>query len=198
MNMNSKFTSIRLACLVAAGLAASAIAGRAQGIIASGTLVGVPGAGNTYDYTLTLSDAAGATSSIESLWFAWIPGYFFLPSVPSSASGGSSGWTASVVSDSIQFQGNAGNAIAPGHSASFTFVTTDSPATLAGNSPYGYPIGESVAYAGAVDASSPSDQFAVVTQVPEPSSLSLLLVGSLALLAAHARKLRAATLGWLR
>jgi hypothetical protein len=189
VNMNPKSSPIRIALAVAGGLAASTIASHAQGIIANATLVGVPGAGGTYDYTLTLSDGAGATSSIESLWYAWIPGHFFLPTTPSSASGASSGWTASVVGGSIQFQGNAGNAIAPGQSASFTFVTTDSPATLAGNS-QGFPIGESVAYAGAVDASSPSDQFAVASVVPEPSSLALLAAGSVGLLAAGRRKLR--------
>ncbi len=188
MNKNHKLTSLCVVLTVAATLAASTLATRAQGILPSGTLVGTPGAGNTFDYTLTLDNGAGATASIESLWYAWLPGFFFLPSVPSSASGGTSGWSANIVANSIQFQGSLGNAIAPGHSASFTFVTTDSPAALSGMS-QGYPIGESFAYVGTVDASAGID-FAVAS-VPEPSTLALLGLGSLGCLAAARRKARA-------
>lgn len=180
-------TSIRFALTLVAGLAA-ATASYAQGIVPSATLVGTPGSGNTFDYTLTLNNGAGATSSIESLWYAWIPGYFFLPSVPSSASGGSSGWSANVFAQSIQFQGTAGNAIAPGHSASFTFITTDSPSALAGNSFLGTPIGESFAYVGAVDASA-GVEFDVQS-VPEPSTLALLGLGSVGCLVAARRRFR--------
>jgi len=110
-----------------------------------------------------------------------------------SASGGSSGWTASLFSNSIQFQGASSNAIAPGGSATFMFVSSDSPETLAGNA-QGFPIGDSVAYPGTINfsGSSPNEVFAVVSvlTVPEPASTSLLITGSLGLLAAGGRKLR--------
>jgi hypothetical protein len=182
-------TSIRLAVTLIAGLAAATTSSYAQGIVPSATLVGTPGSGSTFDYTLTLNNGASATSSIDSLWYAWIPGYFFLPSVPSSASGGSSGWSASVVAQSIQFQGSGANAIAPGHSASFNFITTASPSALAGNSFLGTPIGESFAYVGNVDAS-PGVEF-VVQSVPEPSTLALLGLGSLGCLLAARRRFQA-------
>jgi hypothetical protein len=195
VNKNPKIMSIRFALAAAAGLAASTIVSHAQGIQASATLVGVPGAGNTYDYTLTLSDAPTATTSIEGFWYAWIPGFFFLPTAPTSPSGDGSGWTASDFNagghSSIQFQGNAGNAIAPGYSASFTFVSTDSPATLAGMS-QGYPIGDSVAYPGTINfsGSSPNETFVVMSIVPEPSTVGLLIAGSIGWLAAARRKVR--------
>jgi len=192
MNKHSKFNSLCFAFAVAAALGASTVASHAQGILASGTLVGVPAGGGLYDYTLTLSDGAGASSSIEGFWYAWIPGHFFLPSVPSSAGPGTSGWTATVDGNSIQYQGNAGNAIAPGHSAIFTFVSTDSPATLAGTSG-GFPIGDSTAYNGTISfsVSPPDEQFTVMSVIPEPSTLGLLLAGSLGWLVAGRRKLRA-------
>jgi hypothetical protein len=186
MKTKQKSSQITFAIAVIVGLAASAVSGRAQG--ATGTLTGVQ-VGVNYDYTLTLNNTGSV--ALESLWYAWIPGFFFLPSTPSSASGtangATSGWTASIVSKSIQFQGNSSNAIQPGQSATFTFVSTDSPATLAGNSS-GHPIGDSFAYVGTVDASAGVNF--IVQSVPEPSSFGLLVTGSLGLLAAGWRKLR--------
>jgi hypothetical protein len=189
MNKNAKLHSLHLSLAVAAGMTACTITSQAQGILPSATLSGTPGTGSTYDYILTLNNASTASTSIEGFWYAWIPGHFFLPSSPSSASGGSSGWTATPDGDSIQFQGNAGDAIAPGGSATFTFVTTDSPAALAGTSG-GFPIGDSVAYPGTINFSgaSPNVEFAVQS-VPEPASLAL-CSGALCCLAAGRRMIR--------
>jgi hypothetical protein len=187
MNNKPKLTSIRLALAVALGLAASTVSSHAQG--ATGTLTGVQVSAN-YDYTLTLNNTGGV--ALESLWYAWIPGFFFLPDQPSSASGtangATSGWAASIAGNSIQFQGNSSDAIQPGNSATFTFVSIDSPATLAGNN-FGHPIGDSFAYTGTVDASSGVNF--IVQSVPEPSLVGLIVVGSLGLLASGWRKLRA-------
>jgi hypothetical protein len=193
MNHNKpKSIFIRIALAVAAGLMVSAISVQAQGIVASATLSGTAAGGGNFDYTLTLSNAPTASTSIEGFWYAWIPGFFFLPSVPSSASGGSSGWSATVFdNNSIQFQGNAGNAIAAGGSATFSFVSTDTPATLAGNND-GFPIGDSFAYPGTITFTvNAAEEEITVQSVPEPSSLGLLIVGSLGLLAAGLRRLRA-------
>jgi hypothetical protein len=192
MNKHSKFNSLCFTFAAAAALSASTVASHAQGILASGTLVGVSAGGGLYDYTLTLSDSASATTSIEGFWYAWIPGHFFLPTAPTSPSGGVSGWSATVVNgggSSIQFQGNAGDAIAPGQTDTFTFVSTDSPATLAGSSG-GFPIGDSVAYPGTINfsGSSPNEEFVVMSVIPEPSSLGLMIAGSLGCWVARRRK----------
>jgi hypothetical protein len=181
MKRNLILHSVRCSLAVAAGLAAGSPAAQAQGVTgASATLSGVAGTGNTFDYTLTLYNASSATTPIEGLWYAWVPGAFYLPSAPSSASGNGSGWSASIVSHSIQFQGNSGDAIAPGGSASFTFVSTDTPTTLSGDTGGGIPIGTSYAYPGTISGSvNANDEKFVVSSVPEPSAFGLLATGLL-------------------
>jgi hypothetical protein len=68
----------------------------------------------------------------------------------------------------------------PGDSLLFGFDSTDSPATLGGNSPFfpSYPIYTSYIYGGA-PFSGPGYQF-LVQPVPEPAPMNLLAVGALA------------------
>jgi hypothetical protein len=168
-----------LGLLLAAGTAGSV---QAQNILASGQLSAVAGGGGTWDYTMIISDSPSATSAIGSFWYAWIPGQFYLPTSPSSASG-PTGWTANIVpsggASSIQFVASSSSYdINPGSSMTFQFVSTDTPATLAGDAAPTYPttpIGTTVAY-GAGLFSSPSETF-VVNSVPEPSTLALAVAG---------------------
>ena len=158
----------------------------AQGQIASGTVSG-SGSG-PFTYNLTFSAEANSLSPVGSVWYAWIPGYFFLPGVPTSASA-PAGWTASVFANSVQFFANSpANAIAVGHSLSgFSYVANFTPAQLAGapNS------GLSVAYAGGIETD-PGYTFTVqIVQVPEPSTLVLIMAGTTASFLAGRRKPRA-------
>jgi hypothetical protein len=146
----------------------------AQGEIASGT---VSGAGtDPYAYSLTFSDGAGATSPIGSVWYAWVPGAFYLPSAPTSAAA-PTGWTANIVTvgglSSIQFvASSSADYITAGESLSgFSYDATFSPAQLAAapNS------GVSVAYSAGL-FSDGGDTF-TVQAVPEPSAYGLLLSG---------------------
>ena len=165
-------TRIVLGLMLAAGTALSV---HAQGQIASGTVSG-SGSG-PYTYSLSFADAAGATSPIGSVWYAWVPGSFYLPGVPTSASV-PAGWTANISSDSVQFVANsAANDITPGHSLSgFGYQASFSPAQLAAapNS------GVSVAYSGGIFSDS-GDTFTVASVVPEPSAQMLLIPGASAL-----------------
>lgn len=144
----------------------------AQGQLASGTIVG-SGSG-PYTYDLTFSDAGGAANSIGSVWYAWIPGQFFLPGTPTGASA-PAGWTATVSSASVQFvASSSANYIAAGSSLSgFSYTATFSPAQLAAaaNS------GESVAYHAGL-FSDAGNTF-TVTAVPEPSPALLLMLSGL-------------------
>jgi hypothetical protein len=155
----------------------------AQGQIPSGT-IGSSGSG-PYNYSLTFSDAAGATSPIGSVWYAWIPGQFFLPGVPSSASA-PAGWTATVSSDSVQFVANApADYIAAGQSLSgFGYQAAFTPAQLA-----------AAANSGKADAYSAglfSDGGVIFTvqPAPEPSGQMLLVAGATTLWFIGHRKLQ--------
>lgn len=181
---NDLSKSTLLSLLIAGGTATSALA---QGEIASGTLA-YTGSG-PYTYDLTFSDAAGATSAIGSVWYAWVPGQFFLPSAPSSALA-PAGWTAHISGDSVQFVAGTSSAdIAAGSSLSgFSYQATFTPAQLAAapNS------GESVAYAGGL-FSDGGDTFTVsVSAVPEPSAAAMLALGTAGLFRAGLKRPRAA------
>jgi len=188
-----------LGLLLAAGLAGSAAA---QSILASGQLSAVAGGGGTWDYTMIISDASGATSPIGSFWYAWIPGQFYLPTAPSSVQV-PTGWTYGIVTagaSSIQFSASSSAYdINPGSSLTFGFVSTDTPTTLAGNAVPTYPttpIGTTVAYAAGF-FSSPSETF-VVQSVPEPSSLALVLAGAFGLWVTGWRRFRQPALKAIR
>ena len=173
---NARLITITGRLLTALALGSTCTSLQAQTIIASGQVSGVQASPGVFDYTLTISEGNGTTTPIGSLWYAWVPGSFFLPSTPTSASG-PNGWTANIVGNSIQFSsGSTATDIAPGASDTFDFVASFSPDQLAAapNS------GLSVAYAGAVNASSPNETFSV-QQVPEPSVSALLFSGVLGL-----------------
>jgi hypothetical protein len=171
-------------CLILAATTASTV--HAQGEIASGTVSG-SGSG-PYTYNLSLSNAPTATSPIGSVWYAWTPGNFFLPSVPTSAMA-PAGWSANIFGNSIQFISNAAsNDIAAGHGLpGFSYQAAFTPAQLAA----ALDSGLSVAYSGGLFSDS-GDTFTFQTEsVPEPSPLALLITGAIGLYLVGRRKLRA-------
>jgi hypothetical protein len=151
--------------------AAAATSVLAQGLIASGTVSG-SGSG-PYTYNLSFSDAPSSTSPVGSVWYAWIPGAFYLPGVPTSASA-PAGWTATVDANSIQFAATSpANDITAGSTLSgFSYQAAFTPAELAATANSGL----SVAYSGGIESGA-SDTF-TVQAVPEPSTLALLVCGA--------------------
>ena len=103
-------------CLTLLAVLATASAAFGQGQIASGTIIG-SGSG-PFSYSLTFSDGSGATSPIGSVWYSWIPGFFYLPSSPTGASA-PTGWTATVSGNSVQYVASSpAYDIQPGNSLS--------------------------------------------------------------------------------
>ncbi|HKW30942.1 MAG TPA: PEP-CTERM sorting domain-containing protein [Verrucomicrobiae bacterium] len=173
-------SKLSLTLLIAMGTVSATFA---QGDIPSGTIVG-SGSG-PFNYSLTFSDGASATSPIGSVWYGWIPGFFYLPSSPTSASA-PVGWSATVSGNSVQYVASSSlYDIQPGQALSgFGYQATFSPAQLAAapNS------GDSYAYTAGLF----SDVGAgfTVQAVPEPSSMGLLGAGGLGLMLAGCRYLR--------
>jgi hypothetical protein len=185
-NNQSKLKSISFAIAI---LVASAVCSRAQSAIA--TISGTPIGGGIFDYTVTLQNTG--SFNLNSFWYGWIQFEDDLPSAPSNA-GNSLGWDNDLSGDSIMWINNAGSsaALLPTDSATFTFQSASTPAQMTSGI-----AGESVAYVGVIDdsQSQAGDSTGIITPTlvaaPEPSSLSLLAVGSLGLLAAGWRKIRA-------
>lgn len=194
MNKASQYSLIRsLGIATAAGrillggllVAGTAAAVNAQGLIASGTVSG-SGSG-PYTYNLSFSDAPSSTSPIGSVWYAWVPGAFYLPGVPTSASA-PAGWTANISGDSVQFVASSpANDITAGSTLSgFTYEAAFSPAQLAAAANSGL----SVAYSGGL-FSDAGNTF-TVQAVPEPSTLALFVCGAAGLCLVGRRRLQAA------
>jgi hypothetical protein len=141
-NMISRVNSIRLSLVVAAGLAAATVSTRAQS--ATATISGVA-AGNSYDYTITLKNTG--SKSLNSFWYGWTIIGNNLSSDPTNA-GNSLGWVNELSGNSIMWINSSGTALAPGDSATFTFVSITSPSAITTS-----PSGESVAYVGGIDFS---------------------------------------------
>lgn len=174
----------RLTLAIATGLAASTISSQAQS--ASATISGVL-AGGSYDYTITLMNTG--TYNLNGFWYGWIQYLNDLPSIPTSA-GNSLGWANTVAGNSIQWANSTGTALAPGQSATFTFISTSTPAQMTAGI-----AGESVAYVNGITGSQglAGDSTGIfaptLVPAPEPSSLGLLLAGLLGVGMAS-RKLR--------
>jgi len=159
----------------------------AQGQLAFGT-VSSSGTG-PYIYDLTFGDAANATSSIGSVWYAWIPGQFFLPGTPASASA-PAGWTAHISGASVQFVATSSAFdITAGNSLSgFSYQAAFTPTQLAAaaNS------GESDAYSAGLFSDSGNIFTVEAAAVPEPATPALLILGAAVLVVVGQRKILAA------
>ena len=163
------YRKLFLNLLAVVGTASAAFA---QGELATGTVSGVPDSGS-YDYTLTLNNASGSVS-IGSIWYGWIPGFFYLPSTPTSATA-PTGWNASIDGNSIQFYGNSGVLLAPGQSIQFNYVASFAPSQLTGGAGYSY------VYSGGIEGDPGAFVDVQTVAAPEPSALSLLMAGFLGL-----------------
>jgi hypothetical protein len=133
---------------------------------ASATISGFA-AGTEYDYTITLENTG--TNALNSFWYAWTIDGDNLPSDPTNAAN-SLGWGNELSGNSIMWINSSGTALAPGASATFTFVSSSPPSVITAP-----PSGESVAYVGGIDFSqgAPGDSTAAfsptLVSVPPPA-----------------------------
>ena len=163
-------------------------------LTATGVMSATPD-GADWDYTIKLTNTSGpGGDNIGTFWFSWIPGQGYLPSLPTSITA-PTGWKEKITDGpppgdgySIQFVANSSSVLTPGSSLLFGFVSADSPSTLAGLSTIHppTPIGTSTLYQGGPFVGD-SKEF-VVTSVPEPSTLTLGIVGLASLAALRLRR----------
>ncbi len=205
--MNKTPTITTSAAKIFAGLSlvlGMAATSHAQGINADAQLSSQAVGDGTFNYTITLHNEASSSQSINTFWFAWIPnpsnpyGYDLLSSMPTGVTG-PSGWFSFATSGSfydsypdgwsIEAYNYSGPAAVPGSTLTFTFNSVDSPADIAGTSHF-LPISTSTSYLYSGILAGNTDQF-VVQGAPEPSTLGLLLLGSVGVLVVGGwRKLR--------
>jgi hypothetical protein len=158
----------------------------ADGISATATYTSTPDATpGLYDYNLTLNNTG--TTTIGTLWFAWVPGGDFLSPSPTNVIS-PAGWTFGVFNNAT----NTGTSVRwvtttallqAGQSLSgFNFTSAETPEQLLGDvlsgTGAGDPILTTFVYIGA-PLKDPGAQFVPVAQTPEPGSLALLATGLL-------------------
>jgi hypothetical protein len=145
----------------------------AQGSLDVTATVSAVQVGSTYDYTVTVDNAADSVA-FGTFWYGWVPGVFEMGTAPGSVTP-ASGWTdseptgGSPTEYSIEF--NTATALAPGSSVQFGFSSTESPSAL-----YAGGANNSFVYTGST-AFTGSGAQVNVTAVPEPSSIALMLSG---------------------
>lgn len=188
--MNSLFKSFAVGLVTATGLTISAVSGHAQNPNATATISDVAAGGGVFDYTITLHNTG--TSALESFWYAWtLSGNNLSTAITAGSAASSLGWNNTAIegNTSISWVGGAGDALAGGQSATFTFTSTETPTAITTS-----PSGESVAYVGGIDFSqgSAGDSTPVFSPtlqtVPEPSSVGLVAAGLVGLLFRTVRK----------
>jgi hypothetical protein len=159
----------------------------ADTILPSATLSSTPDGAN-FDYTITLMNSSSSTNSIGTFWFAWVPGKDFLATSPLSVTD-PTGWADKITHGgstdgyAIQWVSSSSSDNVPiGGSLTFKFTSADTPAQIAGLSPFypTIPVETSFVYSGA-PFSDAGFQF-TVSSVPEPSTLTL---GILAILSSY-------------
>jgi hypothetical protein len=156
------------------------------GISFTATMTAAPD-GPNYNYTITLNNSNTSTNNIETFWFAWIPGYDYLPSQP-TVTQMPANWTTFIehLSSpySIEFYDTGtSDPITPGNSSSaFKFTSPDSPTTLATGTGFaGLPDTYSYVYSGPGESGTLNTIFSIpITTVPEPASIVLAGLGGLA------------------
>jgi hypothetical protein len=179
----------RPALLSAAAVAAISSASHAA-LQATGELVGTPNGGGGYHYTLTIHNTG--TTTIGSLWFAWIPGENFMTAAATnvtSPAGWSGGHQGGAGSESILWQANtAGARLAVGGTLTgFAFDSNQTPTQMAGLSPNDSRYHMTDSYVYIAGALGDAGYLFTITVTPAPSAVATVGLASMTLLRRRTR-----------
>lgn len=164
---------------------------RAQ-LTASATISAQQVGTDSYLYSLALTNDSSSTVTAGAFWFAWVPGFDFLLSHPTSISS-PDGWTGVDQPDAYGVAsvlwGTSSDPISPGQTLTgFSFTTPDDPETILDglytNQNIDLPITTSFVYVNPPDKGFYDEivPTVVASPVPEPaSSITLLAVAPLIL-----------------
>ncbi|MFT3684206.1 MAG: hypothetical protein QM783_04640 [Phycisphaerales bacterium] len=157
---------------------------------ATGELVGTPMGGGVYHYTLTIHNTG--TTTIGSLWFAWIPGENFMTAAATSVTSPAN-WAGAhqggAGADSVLWQANSAAArIAVGGTLTgFAFNSTQTPAQMAALSPNDTRYHMTDSYVYSAGAFSDGGFLFTITVTPTPSAAAALGLASTAMLRRRTR-----------
>lgn len=167
---------------IAAAAAVLSIAGSSFAALQAGASLTPAPAGSNTQWSLTLNNTG--TTTVGTLWFAWIPGQNYLAAAPTSITS-PAGWTAVVTHGGatdgwgIQWTANnvAARLAAGGNLSGFGFTSNMNAQAMAGNSPFypGTPVTRSFVYSGGA-FSDTGFQF-TATVVPAPTAAALAFGG---------------------
>jgi len=150
-------------------------------VSALGTIAETATSASFNTYALTLQNTSTAGNTLETFWFAWVPGQNYLDTTPLTVQT-PTGWTDTITHGgsfdgyAIRFSTST-NPLAVGSSLpGFGFTSADSLAQISGSSNFypTIPVTTSEVSTGPNDTGSSSTSF-VVTVVPEPGSCALAL-----------------------
>jgi hypothetical protein len=172
---------------------AAALAGKATAAeTATTSISGTPIAGG-FQYDISVTNTSTDGSTIGTLWFAWIPGDFYMEATPTDP-GNSAGWQNNIIAgggESIQWQAGSNSLLlAPGGTDQFTFDSTEPISQLEGLSTEGNKLTETTSflYSGDVAFAGTGVQIVIPAAVPEPATLGMLALSGGALLLRRRRR----------
>lgn len=166
---------------VATTMLAAAFAGKASASeTASTTITSTPLGGGEFQYNIGLTNTSTDNSTIGTLWFAWIPGDFYMEATPTNVTSPAN-WEGNILSggggESIQWEaGPTGALLQPGSTDEFSFDSTETLSQLQGPSTKGNKLVETTSFLYTGDVAFSGTGVQIV--VPEPASLSLLALSA--------------------
>jgi hypothetical protein len=189
MIRDRKMCKVIGSCLIATSMTTWLASQTSASETASATIAETPLGGGVFQYNLALTNTSTDSSKLGTFWFSWIPGQDYMQVKPTSVVD-PAGWTFTITGSNNASDGNAiewvdgGTLVAPGATLSgFQFDSTETLNQILGPTPFdGGTALETTSFVYQGAPFSDSGFKFNVTAVPEPASLSAMLLSGVLLL----------------